>query len=179
MRFSYLSRSCKGEVINSIIMYLMIVAFVIFPVMSAVIEKYILGIKVQEIKDSMDLSNISTYYALTMGSTSSGNIELDSPKALVILKKYTAINLNLNSDLTPGGSGCIADGQVTVKSVNIYTNDFPKTCPNGRTIKRITVHSLVTVPLKPELYAASILKALGRSTIDIDVHEDTEIPLDN
>jgi hypothetical protein len=89
-----------------------------------------------------------------------------------------ALNLKLDGNLDPK-PGSVAEGRVEIKSLEIYGNGFPTACPDGAVILRPSVHSSITVPVRPSLYRSVLLGLLGKEHIVIEVHVDSEIPVDN
>ena len=55
----------KGSAVTQTVLMAAMLVFVILPVFSAVIEKYILMEKARIIRDSVDMTNISAYNALS------------------------------------------------------------------------------------------------------------------
>lgn len=164
--------------ISFILIMSLLVIFIIIPVFAVVVEKYIVQLKVFDIKEAIELSSISTYNTVSSESLSGVEVDYDNTKAKSVFENYLAKNLNINSDLSPKGSG-IVEGTVTVDSFVIYSSGFPHTCPNGNNITRPSVHAKITVPIKPTIYKYTILQALGTDTINLKFHYDTEIVIDN
>lgn len=174
--FQRLVKEEKGDIIGTSLIIIMILIFVVFPIASVVIEKNIALIKGQEIKDSMDITNVAVYNALNVQSTSMANIDFKSADALAIYRRILAENLRLNSDLTPTASS-IAENTVVINELNFYTSGFPLTCSKGKTITRPTIHATITVPIRPSLYRAVILSMIGKQYVDLEVHVDTNLPI--
>lgn len=151
--------------------------FVVFPVYSIVMEKAIINIKSVDIIDAIDMSNTAIYKDLNVPYTSVMIVDFNSD----IDNTYNQVlaeNLKLNPDMTPK-VGSLAEGTVVVNSLEIYSGGFPATCPNGRVINRPTVHSVVSIPVKPSLYREIILNLAGRDQFDLVIHRDTELPVNN
>ncbi len=168
----------NGSAVTQIVLMAAMLVFVIMPVFSAVIEKYILMEKARIIRDSVDMTNISAYNALS--GTELGKVRVDAERSdiLEIYRQMLSVNLRLNDDLEPKPDS-VAEGRVEVLSLEICSSGFPVQCPEGVTIMRPTVHSSIRVPVRPSLYRSIILKMLGREYVDIIVHADTEIPVNN
>jgi len=177
--FRYLAgiKSDRGTAAFDIVIYTALIIFVILPVFAAVFEKYLIACKAQVVKDAVDLSNISVYNAINTGSLSKTALTFDNSEVADIYRQILSKNLNLNGDLTPKGNS-VAEAAVTVDSLVGYTGGFPVECPNGKTITRPAIHSLVTVPVRPGLYRQMVLSLTGRRYIEMKVHVDTDIPLD-
>lgn len=168
----------KGSAVLDVIIGAALVIFVVLPVFSTVAEKYVLAEKARVIRDAVDMTNISSYNALKTGSLGQANVKFDRTEAMDIFKKLLCVNLGLDKELYPK-AGSIAEERVVVNSLEIYTDAFPAVCPSGAVIVRPTVHSSIKIPLKPSLYRGLILGMLGKDHIDIEVHVDSEIPVNN
>ncbi len=165
-----------GTAVAEVIIAAALLIFVILPVFSAVMEKYVLSEKVRIIKDSVDMTNISAYNALDTVKLGMTGVDVSRPKAMDIYEKVLRYNLNLDEDLDPLPDS-VAEGRVEVVSLEIYRSGFPESCPNGTSILRPSVHSSISIPVRPSLYRTVILRLLGRDHIDIVVHVDSEIPV--
>ncbi|MGI6776689.1 MAG: hypothetical protein ACOX7R_01270 [Acetivibrionales bacterium] len=168
----------KGSTTISILVCAMAIIFVIMPVFSSVIEKYLIFNKAQIIKDALDITNIAAYNAINAESLSMNSVMFDRDKLEGIYARLLAENLNLDSNFFPN-EGSVADERVIIDSVIVYTDGFPVTCPEGNLIKRPTVHSSVIVPVKPLLYGSVIMDMLKKEYVELIVHVDSEIPVDN
>ena len=155
-----------------------IIMFVVFPVFSAVVEKYIIANKAQIIRDAVDLTNIAVYNAVEAGNLGKNEIMICNEELERIYRTILAKNLNLKADLSPERDS-VADGTVGIKSLAVFTGGFPLACPDGTAITRPAVHSRLTVPVKPSLYRGIILGMLGKQYIELEVHVDSDIPVDN
>lgn len=155
-----------------------VLVFVIMPVFSTVIEKYVLMEKARVIRDAVDMTNISAYNALSAKELGKAAVDLSYTEVLDIYGEILGRNLKLGEDMDPE-TDSVAEGRVEVLSLVVYNSGFPAVCPDGATIKRPSVHSCINVPVKPSLYRSIILGMLGKEHIDIVVHVDSEIPLDN
>jgi len=167
-----------GSVVTQIILFAAISVFIILPVFSAVIEKYILMAKARVIRDAVDVTNISAYNALAAPELGKVMIGADSSKILENYKEILALNLNLNDSLEPE-SDSVAEGKTEILSLEVYSGGFPVTCPDGEIITKPSVHSSIKVPVRPSLYRSIILNMLGKEYIDIVIHVDSEIPVNN
>jgi hypothetical protein len=168
----------KGSAVVDVVIGAAIVVFVILPVFSFVAEKFILVDKAQMIRDAVDMTNISVYNSMIAGSLGKGKVNFSQEEADEIFKTLLAANLNLNADLSPQPQS-LAEGLVTVDSLEIYTSEFPVQCPDGVVIGRPAVHSSISIPIRPSLYRKVILELMGRDYIDVKVHVDSEIPINN
>jgi len=173
-----LIKSSKGSALSDILIGTAIIVFVILPVFSAVVEKYLINNKIQIIKDAVDLTNISTYNALNTVRLGKNQVFINESEAEAVYRTLLAKNLHLNGDLSPC-SDSVADGTVVVDSIIVYTEGMPLTCPCGTSIKRPSVHSVVKVPVRPVLYRQVILEIMGKQHIEFTVHVDSEIPVNN
>lgn len=171
-------RKEEGTAVAEVIIAAAMLVFIILPVFSAVMEKYVLSEKVRIIKDAVDMTNISAYNALDTMELGMTGVDVSHSKAMDIYEKVLKANLNLDENLDPL-PGSVAEGRVKVASLEIYRNGFPRSCPNGTSILRPSVHSCISIPVRPSLYRAVILSLLGRDHIDIVVHVDSEIPVNN
>jgi len=172
------ARNEKGSAVVDVVIGAAMIIFVILPVFSAVIEKYILMEKARIIRDAVDMTNISAYNAMKTGSLGQVNVKFERSEASEIFGKLLCVNLGLDEGLYPK-DGSIAEGRVVVSSLEIYTNAFPVVCPSGTTIVKPSVHSCINVPIMPTLYRGLILRLYGKDHIDVEVHVDSEIPVNN
>ncbi len=168
----------KGSSVTDILIGAAILVFLIIPVFAAIIERYIILTKIQIIKDSVDLTNSSVYNALSAEGLGKNIVSFDSEKVRDVFVGILSQNMNLDENLSPRENS-IADGKVFVKSLEVYTDDVPNTCPNGERIVRPTIHSCITVPIRPSLYTSKILELAGKSYFEFDIHVDSEIPINN
>lgn len=168
----------QGNVVLDVVLVAVLVVFLILPLFSAVVEKYIVESKIQIIRDALDITNVSAYNALNASSLGMGNVSVDSEALDQIYKKLLAVNLNLNEDLTPKVNS-IVEGRVVVESLMIRTSGFPYTCPDDMVLTRPGVHSRIVVPIRPSLYRRIILDLLGREFVELHIHVDTELPVNN
>ncbi len=170
--------SNAGSAVAEVIIMAAMLVFVVFPVFSTVMEKYILVDKARLIRDSVDTTNISVYNALNTESLGKVSVDFFDAKAGDIFKELLCRNLKLDSGLTPMGDS-VAEAQVEILSLAFYKEGFPAVCPNKSKIERPTVHSCVNIPIRPSLYRGIILRMLGRDHVDVIVHVDSEIPVNN
>ena len=168
----------RGSAVTQTVLMAAVLIFIIMPVFSAVIEKYILMEKARVITDSVDMTNISAYNALSSAELGKVRIGAERSDILEIYRHILSINLRLNDDLEPQPDS-VAEGCVEVLSLEIFSSDFPAHCPEGVPITRPAVHSTIRVPVRPSLYRGIILGMLRREYVDIIVHVDTEIPVNN
>jgi hypothetical protein len=171
-------RDETGSAVMDVIIAAALIVFLILPTASVVLEKFIIINKGQIIKDAVDITNISLYNAINAVSLGKNIISMDEAHVELIYKSLLAENLNLNFDLTPKENS-IVDGEVKIDSIIIYTGAFPLKCPKGTDIKRPSVHSCLTLPLKPSLFRQVLLDILGRQHMELKVHVDSDIPVNN
>lgn len=167
-----------GSVVTEIILMGALLVFIILPVFSSVIEKYILMEKARAIRDTVDVTNISAYNALVASELGRVQIDADHTQITGNFKKILRLNLKLDAGMEPEPDS-IAEGRVEILSVAVYTGGFPVTCPDGAVLTGPCVHSCISVPVRPSLYRGIILNMLGKDHIDIVVHVDSEIPVNN
>lgn len=168
----------RGNAAFDIVIFTALIILVILPVFSAVFEKYLLSCKVQAIKDAVDLSNISAYNAINTGNLGVVSVDFGNAEIAALYRRILSKNLNLNEDLTPKENS-IAEDTVTIDSLAGYTSGFPVTCPDGAIISRPAIHGHITVPMKPGLYRRLIQELTGRQYLELEVHVDSDIPVDN
>ena len=171
-------RNKKGDAVVDVLLMGTLIIFIILPIFAVVVEKQIINNKAQLIKDALDLTNISTYNAINTPSLGKGQVALDDDAVLELYQRLLAKNLNLNDDLSPKENS-IAEDTVIIDSLVIYTSGFLRICPEGTTIKRPAVHSCVIVPVKPSLFRKIILDSLGKQLVELKVHVDSDIPVNN
>jgi len=168
----------SGSAVTDVVIAAAVIVFLIFPAASFVLEKYIIINKAQMIKDAVDMTNISTYNALDAASLGKTVITMQDSRVEQIYTSLLAKNLKLDCGLFPREDS-IVEGRVSIDSIIIYTGGFPLTCPDGAQIKRPAVHSRITVPVRPSLYRQTILSILGKQYVELKVHVDSDIPVNN
>lgn len=173
----------KGSIVSGLLIFTLIAVFVILPLFSAVFEQYILLIKGQAIKDAIDVTNLAAYNAMKIPEKSETKITATANDIRSNYMPMLALNMNLNSNLTPKENS-IANGAVEIVNITVYPKGiaFPVTCPKGGTIRRPSVHSVIKVPMKPALYwniYKFITGATGDGMRDYNIHVDTELPYNN
>lgn len=167
-----------GSAVADVVIMAAMLVFVVLPVFSSVMEKYIVLDKARLIRDSVDMTNISVYDALNAESLGKVSVDFFDARADDIFQELLCRNLKLDSGLSPR-SDSVAEAKVEIVSLTFYMEGFPTICPNGSTIERPAVHSCISIPVRPSLYRGVILKLLGRDYIDLIVHVDSEIPVNN
>ncbi len=168
----------RGSAAIDVVIFSAVLVFILLPVFSAVMEKYLLNEKCQRIRDAADMANMAVYYSLDIKSLSRVGINFDIQKARAVYEGVLAENLRLDSGLMPE-EGSIAEGPVSVDGLEIYTAGLPLRCPNGVIIERSSIHSVVSIPVRPALYRQMLLSALGKEFVRLTVHIDSEIPVNN
>jgi hypothetical protein len=168
----------KGLGVLEVLVAAGILVFVIMPVFAAVMERYILFSKAQVIKDAVDITNAAAYNSIIAQALSREEISFDTPEASRIYNRLLSENLSLNPDLTPKASSP-AEGRVEVRELVFYSSGFPQSCSYGVQIERPAVHSCVMVPVKPGFYRHIILGAMGKQHVELMIHVDSEIPINN
>lgn len=170
--------SKTGSGVTEVIIAAAMLVFVIIPVFSTVVEKYVLMEKARVIRDAVDITNISAYNALSAENLGKVQVDINRDEAIEYFKDLLANNLRLDEGLYPGDDS-VAEGRVEVLSLVLYQNGFPAVCSEGVAILRPSVHSSICVPIQPSLYRGVILKLLGKDHIDVVVHVDSDIPLNH
>jgi len=165
-----------GGIVGEVAVTAAILVFIILPVFSTVMEKYVLMSKTAIIRDAVDMTNISAYQALQAQQLGKVMVELDRSAVLERYREMLCTNLKLDEELIPYENS-VAEGRVEVLSLEIYQSGFPVFCPEGVAVARPSVHSCISVPIRPSLYRSIILNLLGKEYIDAVVHVDSEIPL--
>ncbi|NJD02981.1 MAG: hypothetical protein FIA99_10405 [Ruminiclostridium sp.] len=168
----------KGSAVVDVVIFAAIVVFVILPVFSIIMEKYVLLNKAQIIKDAIDMTGISVYNAINTAELAKAGVDVDETTAEEIYRNLLALNLKLDDDLKPL-PGSLAEDTVSVRSLIIFSDMFPAVCPLGASITRPSVHSVVVVPVRPSLYRRLVLGMIGRQFVELEVHVDSEIPVNN
>ena len=172
-------RDCRnGSAAVDVVVFAAIVLFVILPVFSIIMEKYLLLNKAQIIKDAVDMTNISVYNAINTAELGKAGVDVDENRAERIYRDLLASNLRLDADLKPL-QGSLAEDAVSIRSLVIFSDMFPAICPLGISITRPSVHSVIVVPVRPSLYRQLILSVLGRQFVELEVHVDSDIPVNN
>ncbi len=178
MQCCNLGAAKNGSVVTEIILMATIMVFIILPIFSVVIEKYILMEKARVIRDTVDVTNISAYNALTASELGKAQIDAEYSQILENFTEILSRNLKLDEGLEPEQDS-IAEGRVEIMSIRIYSSGFPVVCPDGAILTGPSVHSSIKVPVRPSLYRGIILNILGKDYVDIVVHVDSEIPVNN
>lgn len=173
----------KGSIVSGLLIFTLAVVFVIIPIFSAVFEQHILLLKAQAIKDAVDITNLAAYNAMKVPEKSETKITATISDIRNNYIPMLALNMRLNNDLTPKEDS-IAQGKVEIVNITVYPKgmSFPTTCPEGGTIRRPSVHSVIKVPIKPTLYwniYRFLTGATGDGIKDYIVHIDTELPHNN
>ncbi|NLC68278.1 MAG: hypothetical protein GX754_05730 [Clostridiaceae bacterium] len=173
-----------GSGITDVLITASIIILVFLPVFSAVMERYILLVKAQIIRDAVDVTNLSVYYSMETENLGRGYVYFNEEQLQKIYKNMLAENLCLDADLNPQ-EGSIADYRVEVESIMIYHDnpdcgeDYPAACPGGTVIVRPAVHSTIIVPVKPVFFAEIIKLLPGKEYAELKVHVDSDIPVNN
>ena len=171
----------KGSAVSHVISTLGLIIFIILPLFAVVMERYILYNKVNIIKDAVDIANLAIYNAIHTGDAAKNETAITIKSEMTLYKNIVAKNLKLNADMTPKENS-IAEGEVVVEELRAYlfTNTtFPTTCQQGNNITRPTIHSVIKVSIKPTLFRRVVLSTIGKDVINIKVHVDTELPINN
>jgi hypothetical protein len=167
-----------GSSVVDVVIAAAMVLLVLVPLFSYVMEKYITLEKARIIRDAVDVTNLAAYNALNTKSLGSVSIDLDRDDIMKIYKELLCTNLNLDDAMNPG-AGSVAEAAVSINSLEIYEAGFPVVCSNGTKIIRPTVHSCIEVPVRPSLYRKLILDMLGKNYVEIEVHVDSELIVNN
>ncbi|NTV91417.1 MAG: hypothetical protein HGA22_13830 [Clostridiales bacterium] len=170
------TRRNKGSAVVDVIFFAAFLGLVLLPVFSAVFEKYLLNEKCQRIRDAEDMANMAVYYSMNTQELSVTNVSFDMDRAVEVYSGVLAENLRLDSALMPE-EGSMAESRVVIEELGLYSSGFPAKCPKGTALERPTIHSVVSVPVRPSLFRGMILSALGRDYLLLTVHNDSEIPL--
>lgn len=168
----------KGSSVVIALIYGSIMVFVVLPIFAATIERFIILNKIQIIKDAVDITNISTYNAINTGTLSKSMITFDGGQLINIYKQMLMANLNLDENLLPEEAS-LADGKVEISSIILYLGSFPVICPKDTELTRPTIHSEVKVPIKPTLFREILLNKTGNEYVNLRIHVDSDIPIDN
>ncbi len=183
MKFTMIMKNNKGSVVSDFLLFILIIIFVVIPLFSSVFEQYVLLLKGQAVKDAIDITNLAAYNAMTITEKSENIITAAASDIKANYIPILALNMNLNSDLTPKENS-IADGTVEIINITVYSKgmSFPITCPKGSIISRPSIHSIIKVPMKPSLYwniYRFITGAIGDGMREYNIHVDTELPVNN
>ena len=168
----------RGSATVDVIIGAAMIIFVILPLFSAVVERFILLNKAQIVRDALDMTSISAYDSLNTRELGKTSVGFESGSVLQIYRILLSENLNLDEGLNPLYRS-IAEDTVGIESIAIYTEGFPVVCPNGTHLTRPSVHSFVSIPVRPSLYRQLLLDLIGKDYLEMKVHMDTEIPVDN
>ena len=169
-------RAVKGSAVADMLVGAAVVVFVILPLFSVMMERYTISIKAEMIRDAVDMTNMSTYNAMNAAALGKGTVTLEQEQIPDIYQYLLARNLKLEGDLSPE-EGSIAEGPVQIESLKAYPGGTGETCPDGTFINRPSVHSCLIIPVKPLLFEEMLLQVLGKQYIELKIHVDTEIPV--
>lgn len=167
----------RGSAMVDVIIGAAMIVFVILPLFSAVVERFILFNKAQIARDALDMTNISTYNSLNSAELGKTSVIFVSGETQQIYRDILSENLRLDNGMNPLPQS-IAEGTVRIESIIIYTEGLPAVCPNGTHLTRPSIHSCVSIPVRPSLYRQLLLDLIGKDYLDMRVHMDTEIPID-
>ncbi len=168
----------RGLSITEVLIGLAGVIFILLPLFTFVSEKHILFDRTQIIEDSVDLSNISLYNAISPSRLSEGEVYVDEDRMADIFLRLLRRNLGLDENMGPGPNTFVSD-KVQVESLKFYAGRTVVTCPDGNEIKGPCIHSTVIIPVKPVFFQRLILDFLNRENIELRIHVDSEIPVNN
>ena len=88
----------RGSAVTQVVLMAALLVFIILPVFSAVIEKYILLEKARVIRDSVDMANLSAYNALSCADLGRVRVEAERSEVLYI---YRQILIQFDEDMEP------------------------------------------------------------------------------
>jgi hypothetical protein len=168
----------RGSAAVDIIIGTAIIIFVILPIFSFIAEKYIIIVKTGAIKDAIDISCISAYNAIIPADASMNMIKFDNAVLEDKFRELLRENLLLDEEMEPL-EGSVAAGKVTITSIAAINSGFPCSCPEGTLLSRPSVHCCVVVPVEPSLYRQFLADILGGRSVDLYIHQDTDIPVNN
>ena len=167
----------KGNGLADVLVFASVIVFLLLPLFSAVMEKHMLDLKLSILRDAIDITNMAVYNSLECRSLSRGDVAADGEEGRSLFENYLSQNLKLDASLRPV-AGSVAGGEVVVNSLIVYTGGFPVQCPEGTTLEIPSVHSSITVPIKPMMFRRILLKLTGREYVFLEIHVDTEMPVD-
>lgn len=173
-----ISDARRGSATVDVVVGAAVIIFVILPLFSAVVERVILLNKAQIARDALDMVNLSAYNSLNARELGKTTVGFESGEAMEIYRTLLAANLRLDGSLNPL-PGSIAEGTVSIESIVVCSGGLPSVCPNGKRLTRPSVHSCISIPVAPSLYRRLLLDLIGKEHLDMRVHTDTEIPLNN
>lgn len=176
-----ITKSNKGSAATNVIALLGLIIFIILPLFAVIMERYILYNKVNIIKDAVDVANLALYNAISTEDAAKNDTAIRLNSETTLYKNILARNLKLKTDMTPEGSS-VAEGEVVIDELKVYLHintTFPVACPQGNNITRPAIHSVIKVPIKPTLLSRVVLSVMSKDAIDIKVHVDTELPINN
>lgn len=180
---STILKNNKGSMVSDILILTLVIVFIVIPLFSAVFDQYFLLLKGQAVKGAIDLTNLAAHNAMKTSEKSETEIKLAINDIKSNYIPMLALNMNLNSDLSPEANS-VADGAVEIMNITVYPKgmNFPVTCPEGGKINRPSVHSVIKVPIKPALYwniYKFFIGGSGSGVKEYHIHVDTELPCNN
>jgi len=164
----------KGSIYTEVLITLCFLLILILPVFAYTVEKYLTLNSLQLVGDAIDASCMNAYEALDIAAASRDQLSIDINSMYPFIKAGICENLKLDSEMRPY-SGSIAAGEVTIESIELYMNGFPRTCPDGRNVRMPSIHIRLKIPLKPGLFRTYIINEHG--PVYFRVHKDYEIPV--
>lgn len=144
-----------------------IIIFILLPVFAYCYEKYIIYLKMNVIKDAVDMSVLSSYNAINSEVLSGSSVDLCIEKANQNLKTLLALNLNLDSSLNPFQNS-VVDGQIQIKEIAFASS-----------ASKPSVRCKLIIPVQPCFFRNIISIISGKEYFDIIFEETVEIPVNN
>ncbi|MDD4494740.1 MAG: hypothetical protein PHV32_10440 [Eubacteriales bacterium] len=166
----------KGSALIDVVLISALIAFVIMPLLSFVLDWFILINKVQTIRDAADLAALTIFCSLDNDSLGKSQLDFNNESLLESYKEVLSKNLHLDSELSPD-SNSVLDGQAEIEELIIYSDDLPAQCPYGTEIEMKGIHVVLRITLKPSLYRGLLQELGGIKSTDIRLHFDNELPV--
>lgn len=159
-------KSKKGSAIFEMLIFACIIIFILLPLFAYCYEKYVAYLKLNVIKDAVDMSILSSYNAINSQVLAGSSIDICIQKANQNFRTLLASNLNLDGQLNPLDKS-IVDSQIQIKDIIFHPN-----------ASKPSVQCELSFPIKPCFFREIIRIISGKSSFDITFREIVEIPVD-
>lgn len=171
----------RGSIgVNTVLIGVAIIVFVILPIFSVGVEYLRMNILGDTVKEAIDLSATSAYITLSVNRASEVDVSFNASEFGDVFEEYLKKNLSLNDDLSPKGDSMV-DGSIRIVGYNFFLGSaLPYTDPEtGITYNRPFVDVELILPVKPVLFIEEIAKLAGKTEFEVTVKHKVTLPIDN
>lgn len=163
--FKRIKNSIRGSAIFEMLIFACIIIFILLPLFAYCYERYVVYLKLNVIKDAVDMSILSSYNAINSEILSGSSVDICIQKAQHNFRELMSSNLNLDSELKPESKSVI-DGQVKIKDIIFYPHS-----------SKAYVQCELFFPIKPCFFGNIIRLITGKELFNITFKETVEIPV--